>query len=1329
MSNNFQEFTQKYALSKTLRFELKPVGKTKEILEKEMPMYQIINADKNIKAKYIQTKPFFDQLHRDFIKEAFENVELSWLSDFFENWKIYKQDKKANEKIYKKSAENLRKEVVSFLNAKWKDWAEKYHSSGLKKADIEILFEEGIFKVLEIRYWTDTNSFITNATTGEITSIFQGWKWFTGYFLKFWNTRENYYKTDGTSTAIATRIVDQNLPRYLENLEIFEKMKGKIDFESVRWDFSDFEKIGTVEYYSTCLLQEGIDWYNRIIWGYTYENGEKIKGINEIINLYRQTHKDEKVPFLKTLDKQIWSEKIAFMETIDTPEEFRKIFEEFVLKSSEKVVLLKQCLNHLFENELTDWVFLSKESLNTISHKWIDIGNMKLFHESLFTILKKEGAKYDSKEDEYKFPDFIRISDIKTALVKITTESFFWKNRYLYEKDENPTGFLTSDNSLWEWFIQIFSHEFSSLFERTEKDEEWKDIQWGYDISLLNIQKLLENNEYNPNDEKNKIIIKSFADDILRIYQMGKYFALEKKRQWNPDNLEIGEFYSHPEIGYDKFYFDSYKIIVQGYNDIRNYLTKNPWSEEKWKLNFENPTLANGWDKNKETDNSCIFLKRDNKFFLALMSRGNNQVFDERNIQKFAQNIEQGKYEKMVYKYMKDVALWIPKATTQLNAVQEHFFQSDKDYIITKWWSSIWEFIKPLRVTKRIFELNNRIYPKDNLGISFLRNQVNEKEQKNYIKIFQKEFITLGWDEVVYKKAVHDWIDFCKEYTKSYPSCAYFDYSGLKDTKEYSSIDEFYNDLDSFGYQISWQDISSSYIDELVESGKLYLFEIYNQDFSNWKTGAKNLHTLYFEHIFSKENQEVNFPLKLNGQAELFFRPKSIEAKGENRKFNREIIAKKRYTEDKIFFHVPLTLNRTEWDIYGFNTEINNFLAHNPDINIIGIDRGEKHLAYYSVIDQKGNIIESDSLNTVNEINYGEKLTDTAEKRKQARQDWQAVEGIKNLKKGYISAVVHKLTDLIIKYNAIVIFEDLNMRFKQIRGGIEKSVYQQLEKALIEKLNYLVEKWEINPEKAGHLLNAYQLTAPFETFKDMGKQTGIVFYTQAAYTSKIDPVTGWRPHLYLKYSSAEQVKKEIAKFSNIIWNNTEKRFDFMYDIRNFSTQKEYPKNNIWTVCSSVERYRWDKTLNQNKWDYVHYKSITPEFEKLFSDFQIDGTKNILEQINRMETKWNEKFFKSFIFFFGLICQIRNTNKADSDENKQDFILSPVVPFFDSRDSENTKNWLPRNGDENGAYNIARKGLIILQKINEFSDENGNCDKLGWKELSISQVDWDNYIKT
>lgn len=123
----------------------------------------------------------------------------------------------------------------------------------------------------------------------------------------------------------------------------------------------------------------------------------------------------------------------------------------------------------------------------------------------------------------------------------------------------------------------------------------------------------------------------------------------------------------------------------------------------------------------------------------------------------------------------------------------------------------------------------------------------------------------------------------------------------------------------------------------------------------------------------------------------------------------------------------------------------------------------------------------------------------------------------------------------------------------------------------------------MNPEKAGYLLHAYQLTAPFETFKEMGKQTGIIFYTQAAYTSKIDPVTGWRPHLYLKYSSAEQAKKEISQFKDIKWSESEKRFEFTYDVRDFSkNQKEYLKYTTWTICSNVERYRWDKSLNQNK---------------------------------------------------------------------------------------------------------------------------------------------------
>ncbi len=1352
MSNQsvFKDFTNLYELSKTLRFELKPVGKTLRMLEDA----KVFKTDELIQKKYEQTKPFINKLHQEFVKESLEGRSLEGLEsyqDILKEWQKDKKDKIAQKNLGIKEKE-LYKQVTQLFNAKAKEWSEPYAHLGLKKKDIGILFEEGVFKILKEKYNNDKDAKITNKVTGEI--FFEDfWKGFVGYFQKFFETRKNFYKDDGTSTAIATRIVAQNLKRFCDNIGLFEKIKDQIDSSEVEQSFGiSMEKVFSLDFYNQCLLQGGIDKYNEILGGKTLENGEKFKGINELINKYRQDNKGDKSSFLKILDKQILSEKESFIDEIKNDKEL----EETLKNLHETAKVKTKIFGTLFEDFIGNntkydlaKIYISKEAFNTISHKWT--GGTDLFAENLFNALKDEQILKSSakkKDGSYVFPDFIEFLHIKTALENVPKDINFWKERYYVNKEGENKEFFLGNGEIWQQFLQIFNFEFNELFQKEIIDNQTgKKMHIGYKVYKEEISKLLEDFKV---DKDSTVIIKHFADSVLWIYQMAKYFALEKKRTWR-DEYDLDTFYTDPKNGYLAFYENAYEEIVQIYNKLRNYLTKKPYSTEKWKLNFQNSTLASGWDKNKEADNFTVILRKDGKYFLGLMRKGANKLFDKRYGSEFSQGLEKGKYEKMNYKYFPSPSKMIPKTSTQVHEVKKHFKNSSEPFFLEES-SSLGKFIKQLKITKEVFDLNNFEYKKSYL--STLNGESPDESQRvkadskktGQVKLFQKEFLNLSQNELLYKKSLFAWVDFCKEYLDCFPSTGdgFLQFKKyIQDTEKYESIDQFYKDIERGGYKISFQNISEEYISCKNQNSELYLFKIHNKDWNlkdgKPKTGMKNLHTMYFESLFSSENIAQNFPMKLNGQAEIFYRPKTDINKLEMKKDSKgkNVVDHKRYEEDKIFFHLPMTLNRGK-SLFNFNVQLNNFLADNPEINIIGVDRGEKHLAYYSVINQNQEILDGGTLNVVKggngkDIDYHKKLEDKAEKREQARKDWQDVEGIKDLKKGYISQVVRKLADLAIEHNAIIVFEDLNMRFKQIRGGIEKSVYQQLEKALIEKLSFLVRKNEKNPEEAGYLLKAYQLSAPFETFQRIGKQTGIIFYTQASYTSKIDPLTGWRPNLYLKYSNAKKAKADISKFSEIEFINN--RFEFTYDLQEFRSQKdkkkEYPKKTLWTLCSSVERYRWNRKLNDNKGGYEHYSDLTSDFKKLFKKYNININEDILGQIENMDTddrKNNARFFSGFMFFWNLICQIRNTNSdVISGESDNDFILSPVEPFFDSRKASQFGSDLPENGDDNGAFNIARKGIMILKKISQYVEENENCDKLKWGDLYISHTDWDNFI--
>lgn len=599
----------------------------------------------------------------------------------------------------------------------------------------------------------------------------------------------------------------------------------------------------------------------------------------------------------------------------------------------------------------------------------------------------------------------------------------------------------------------------------------------------------------------------------------------------------------------------------------------------------------------------------------------------------------------------------------------------------------------------------------------------------------------------------HELIDFFKNSIEKHEDWENFGFT-FSPTESYKDLSDFYKEVEKQGYKITFQPVSESYIKQLVNEGKLYLFQIYNKDFSEYSKGKPNLHTLYWKALFDPENLN-DVVYKLNGEAEVFYRKKSIdnptihkanqpiENKNPNTTkkqsiFSCDIIKDRRYTLDKFQFHVPITLNFKAEGKENINNDVLNHLKDNSDIKIIGLDRGERHLIYLTLINQDGKILKQESLNVIKDEKFGietpyhQLLQSKEEQRAKARENWGVIENIKELKEGYISQVIHYIAKMMVEENAIVVMEDLNTGFKRGRFKVERQVYQKLEKMLIDKLNYLVFK-DKDPRTPGGLYKALQLTNKFTSFKEMGKHNGFIFFVPASYTSKIDPTTGFVNFFNTKYESIKKAQEFFNNFKSIRYipsrsnpseynpseyNPSEDYFEFEVDDYTKFNPKAQGIKKDWVICTYGDRIRTFRKPNKNnQWDYEKV-NLSKEFKNLFKKHKIEYTNGscIKEQITKKDDK---KFLMELLDLFNLTVQMRNSIPND----KEDYLISPVKnsngKFYDSREAGNN---LPKDADANGAFNIARKGLLLIKKIKE-TKETGKLPIITnkeWLEFAIEK---------
>ncbi|MBD5443451.1 MAG: type V CRISPR-associated protein Cas12a/Cpf1 [Treponema sp.] len=1331
VSESLKELTGLYGLSKTLRFELKPEPDTKQIFEKWIEELQNVSdvneaikngnlfaKDKVIYKAYLVLKPILDSIHEQFITLALQSEKAKDI-DFSNYFEKYRNKEKLDDEEKK-----LRIKIGELYSVPAKEFAvSKKGKTNLKESKpYEVLTDKLIFSLIE----KNISSYTQTVSEEELKKYLEVFKGFFTYFSGYNINRENYYETkEEKSTAVASRIVHENLPvfcnniiRYETNKEIYNNIynelkkngrETKLKTETGEKEAAPItEQFFNIDYFSKCLSQNQIDSYNDVI-------GNN----NLLINLYNQLHSKDsgfkRIQLFETLYKQIGcgKRKSLFLQLLKDTE--TELTDE--QKNSGEILSLEKLLSVIAERikqvfnksekdvgistipdlleyleNCKDWkgIYWNKASVTSISNKffmnWHDIAD-KLSKNSACATFNK------NREEQIKLNDAVELDGLFSVLDENKVETILKKSVL----DEYNNVINPNDSASKNLMKILCSNTRKSL-----------------DYVLLNTEKVLAAKRMQKESDSEEDIfvstIKNWLDSIIDVFHFVKNFEVrESKVKGNILNSEIKEainLFLHSD---DATWFKWYDIV-------RNYLTKKPQDDVKnsmLKLNFGSSSLLGGWSDGQEKVKIATLLKYDGSLFLCILKDKN--IFDtsQENNSIYKKD---GKGSRLILRNLGFKTLAGKGFLSEFGISYGDMGKENPEKAI----KSLQEIIKTKYIKK--YPALKTIANGDYSDKKKFDADISEVLKDCYICSFEN----IDWDLVQKKEKNGDLFllkIWCKDFAEKSNG-----HKNLQTLYWENVLSENSKHQLCAGAEIFMRKPIDNKKPYVHEANSIIICKKGVPDFIYEKVKLiiqqnKSATEMELREIIKKNSKEILSTMNTDFDLSLL-------------KFSKkehEIIKDKRfYGENKYFFYCPIKLNYSskiyKSPIFGYseiNTKVNEVIQKSDDITYLGIDRGEKHLIYTCVINKEGKIIDCRSQNKIEETDYNQKLSEVAESRQKARKNWQTIGNISNLKEGYISNVVHNVVSQAISKPTYIVLEDLNTEMKRGRQKIEKQVYQKFEVALAKKLNFVVEKTAKENELAS-VGKALQLTPPIANYQDIEnkKQFGIMLYTRANYTSVTDPLTGWRKTVYLKKGSEEFVRKQILEsFTDIGFDGKDYYFEYV----------EKHAGKTWRMYSgengkSLPRFQNNKKLENDKaiWE-PETVDLVSILDELFADFSKE--KSLLEQLSnnehqlhkvasRKETAWD-----SLRYVIDTIQHIRNTGKTEADSN---FLYSPVRDengiHFDSRNYHN--NDLPADADANGAFNIARKGLIMDSHIKQWI-KDGKKDKD--LDLFVSDEEWDLWL--
>ena len=1249
-----KELTGLYSLTKTIGVELKPVGKTQELIEAK----KLIEQDDQRAEDYKIVKDIIDRYHKDFIDKCLNCVKI----------------KKDDLEKYVSLAENSNRDAEDFDNIKTK-MRNQITEAFRKNSLFTNLFKKNLIK-----------EYLPTFVSEEERVVVNKFSKFTTYFDAFNDNRKNLYSGEAKSGTIAYRLIHENLPMFLDNIASFNIISetGVNEyFSSIEAEFTDtlngkyLADLFQIDYFNNTLTQKKIDNYNYIVGA-----------VNKAVNLYKHQHKNVRIPLLKTLHKMILSDRV-------TPSWLPERFES----DEEMLTAIKAAYESLRDVLVGD----NDDSLRNLL---LNIDNFDLEH----IYIAKDSGLTSISQQIFGYYDTYTLA-IKDQLQRENPNLYDERIDKLYKKEGSFS--IAYLNRLVDTKEHITINEYYRLLgsycreKRKRKDDFFKQIDGAYcAISHLFWGK---HGEIAQSDSDIEFIQKLF--DAYKGLQRFIKPLLGHGDEADKDN----EFDAKLRKVWDEL-----DIITPLYDKVRNWLSRKIYNPEKIKLCFENNgKLLSGWvDSRTKSDNGTqyggyIFRKKNEigeyDFYLGISA--DTKLFRR----DAAISYDDGMYERLDYYQL--------KSKTLLGNSYAGDYGLDSMNLLSAFKNAAAKF-----------QFEKEVVPKDKENVP----KYLKRLKLDYAGFYQ---ILMNDDKVV------DAYKSMKQHILATLASSIRVPAAIElATQTELGIDELIDEImnlpsKSFGYF----PVATAAIEEANKREKkpLFLFKMSNKDLSyaaksseglRKSRGTENLHTMYLkallgmtQSVFDIGSGMVFFRHQTKGLAETTARHKANEFVANKNKLNDkkksifgyEIVKNKRFTVDKYLFNLSVKLNYSQPNNkkIDVNSEVREIISNGGIKHIIGIDRGERNLLYLSLIDLKGNIVMQKSLNILKDdhnakgTDYKGLLTEREGERQDARRNWKKIANIKDLKRGYLSQVVHIISKMLVEYNAIVVLEDLNPGFIRGRQKIERNVYEQFERMLIDKLNFYVDKHK-DANETGGLLHALQLTSEFENFKKSEHQNGCLFYIPAWNTSKIDPATGFANLLDTRYTNADKALEFFSKFDAIRYNEEKDWFEFEFDYDKF-TQKAHGTRTKWILCTHGKRLRFLRNSTRVQEVVV----LTDEFKKILGEAGIDIHVNLKEAICNLEGE-RQKNLEPLMQFMKLLLQLRNS-KAGTDE---DYILSPVADengiFYDSRSCGEE---LPENADANGAYNIARKGLMIIEQIKDAED-------LGNLKFDISNKAWLNFAQ-